>query len=458
MFHHKRQRRLAKMRAATATTAPGIVSMVWSGGSDWVNSKAQIVALASAVPGTLPPSGGSTAAGVFQPWMNCCPPPTLAQVQSVPGKVILSVGGDMAYAATWTAMASSGTIAQWVAYFQNNIFNLGLKGIDWDLEHVPSMTEWNFVGQLTKALKAADPSLLITFTIIGNPGNAIFPPADFLNQYLDACDYLVLMLYGNFMWTVSNYGSWCTFADSTIAALPASAVSKLIYALYPVGQGPACCAPCVQKAVDFVRAGKGKGIAFWCYGGYLGYCNSDFSKTLVTAWIDILNAGGGSGVSDFNAVFPASAPCVGDTSVDGCGATPSSSSTYSCVSGQCIAGSGGSYASQPLCQQACGSTTNTMYGCDVNGNCIKMSGGQYTDGTCNNACVKPLVCSNLGLPLTAGQCADPASQFSCNGQNRCCCAGSVPYPNNVNPTSCSAPCGASTTTTLHARYYKGYIY
>ena len=458
---HSTQRHSA--RAATSTAS--IVSMVWSGGDEWLSSKANIVALSSILPSAM---------SLFQPWACCNSPVTKVQAQSISGTLILSIGGSSANDGGWSDMAKEG-VDKWVGYFKNLFLTSGLNGIDWDLEMITTLSNYDFIGKVSQQLKAAGAT--ITFTIFGNNKNPQFPPLSFLQTYADACTYVVLMLYGgDGMWVDATYGSWCDFASNTVATLPAALQSKYLYALYPSGATHSCCAPCIQKAVDNIRAGNGVGIAFWCYGGYLGACNTPLNLAVVTAWVDVLNEGGGTGVGDFLSAFVS---CTGETATEGCGRSSIPTSTYySCTGSTCSSaplctadGAGcyktstcenncstptqnykcnvstttcgpdasGTYSTYAACTLSCGKVNPQTYDCSC-GACAKStSGGKYTTSDCDGQCsVTPtLPCSSLGISVpTGGACSDTSAQFTCGGQNSCCCFGSIPSPNAINPTSC----------------------
>lgn len=464
----------------TAHESPSLVSMVWSGGKDWLNSKAQIVALATALPAGL---------SSFSPWNNCCSPPTPAQAKTIQGTLILSVGGSNSDDGGWSDMAAGGVNA-WLTYFKNLFLSTGINGIDWDIENinVTNTAVYNFIGQLSQLLRAM--GALVTFTIFGNDKNAWFPPASFLSTYGSSCDYIVFMLYNGGMWTENNWKSWCDHLQETLPFIPQSMMSKFLYAVYPTGGQP-CCAPCIQQAVDNIRGGKGAGVAFWCYGGWLGSCNSAESQKIVEAWVEILNAGGGNGASDYQVAYPL---CKGDTATDGCGRT-SPSTMYSCsgstcqvsttctgttagcydtntcnsscsvpnqnyfctgtscVTSDCALDTFGCYSSYTACMQKCGSPA--MYACTGStcskSNCEAGSTGCYSTSTeCGNSCPPQpsYACSSLGLSVpTGGACSDPSAQFSCNGQTRCCCLDYAPSPSATNPTSC-------VSKTAAARFYR----
>lgn len=484
-----------KTRAMNVKSGPSLVTMVWSGGSDWLTSKAQIVALASA-----PPDSFSN----FKPWNYTSNQPTTQQTSGVPGKVILSIGGSSASSTGWLNMASGGTAA-WLTYFQSMFKETGLQGVDWDLESLPTdatsqTTVYTFVGELSKLLKASN--FIVTFTIFANPGNPGFPPASFLTAYAGACDYIALMCYNNGQYvddTRASYGSWCMYAAKGIAALPAALQGKVLYALYPKGGVYSCCAPCMQQAVDFIRAGKGVGVAFWCEGGWNGSCGN--GKGIVSAWVDILNLGGGNGVADFEVAYPNSAcmdnipgvtgPTQAMTSYNGCGynyacdstkacvqqqsgqyhtsdcggaCSGTTTTTYACVAGVCQQSPNGPYTDsncgsgcgvQPQtyacsgnmckvatngpytdvnCGPGCGQASQ-MYAC-FGSECKTSDTGTYTEFTCGDSCVAAPSCSTLGMSTSTGQCASVAAKFTCNGTTRCCCSGMVPSPSATNPTSC----------------------
>jgi hypothetical protein len=495
----RRHRSARVQNNAKGTSSSSMVTMVWSGGPDWLSSKAQIVALASAVPNACPGVTAPAGTTFFSPWANCCNAPTLAQAKSIPGTLILSIGGSNATG--WTPMATIGTIAQWVSYFQNNVFNLGVHGIDWDLEGLPSNAEWTFVGELTKALKQADPTLLFTFTIMGNVNNAEFPPesSGFLQTYGYLCDHLVFMLYGLGMWAEPSDGqAWCQFLDKTLESVPNNMLSKFLYALWPLGGTVDCCAACIQQAVDYIRVGKGAGVAFWCYGGWLGSCGTSkyqytdpttnitstiTSKMIVESWVEILNAGGGTGVSDFQSVHPG---CTGYTLTNGCGFSnppaqttyqcfgsycfpdtwgtltssncnntcSASSATYDCVSGACKLNTAGTgkYPTN-TCNNDCGSTIQ-MYSC-VSGACKQDPSGQYTYPQCTNACSNPQMyaCDAGGCSMNAkglyssnaaceAACGSSALMYGCvNGSCQKTTGGTYTYK-----ADCDKSCGTTSQT------------
>ena len=469
---------LKPVRAVRAATASKIVTGVWSGGADYKNSQAQIIALASALP---------SAQSSFSPWTSTVNEAPTPQSLNMPGKVILSIGGSAAYPGGWSAMAAGGApnVDNWVGYFKELFAQSGLQGLDFDLENINDPTKpgdttvWEFIGQLSSQLKAA--GFIITFTVFQST-NTDFPPAWFLTKYANACSYIVVMLYNGGMYLPDTHeDSWCSYATQTYKALPQALQSKFVYALYPKGGTNSCCAPCVQKAVDFINAGQGVGIFFWCSGGYLGSCTGGMS--VVEEWVKILNSqGGATTANDFLSAFPS---CTGPSVTDGCGSQVTPTQTYySCGSSGCAANPSCTSATQAgcypysTCNNACG-TPVQYYGCPVDGgtNCIpSTSATPYTNQTaCNTACANPpmyscscgqciqdpagtysssncdgkcneppaLPCSSLGVgvPSTGGSCQVASQQFTCNGQTRCCCLGTVPSPSATNTTACVSGSG-----------------
>ena len=472
-----RHRAAIKSRAATPAPIP---TMVWSGGDDWMNSKASIVALASALPAAM---------ARFDPWTQTVPSAIVPTMVSIPGKLTLSIGGSAASDSGWSAMASGG-VDNWVGYFKNLFVTSGLDGIDWDLENITTTSTYDFIGQVSQQLKAAGHT--ITFTIMQSK-NIMFPPMSFLQTYAGACTYIVLMLYDSGMYVdgpTSPNNSWCDYAANTLAALPPALQSKFMYALYPYNGTPShsCCALCIQQAVDYIRAGKGVGIAFWCFGGYTGACSGELSKQVVAAWVDVLNNGGGSGVDDFMAAFPT---CSSETSKDGCGrdvnptatfyacsgsacnSSPSCTATtpgcyttntcnnecsqqqqmFACTGTACTEDPNGTYTSRQACSLKCGTSTQ-MYSCNC-GACKPDPNGQYSTMDCDGQCSAPTAaCASMGVSVpTGGACGEASAQFTCNGQTRCCCLGTVPFPSATNPTACTTSAAAASRARFYAKRY-----
>lgn len=452
------------MKKVNATTTAPIVTMVWSGGSQWTSSSAQIVALASALP---------AAYGQFNPW-GVVPQPVLpSQVQSLPGKgrVILSIGGSNA--SGWTDMAAT-PVSTWVTYFQNLFTSSGLSGLDFDLEGIDSgsaQTVYNFVGQLATQLKAL--KYLVTFTILQST-NVGFPPAFFWTTYASACDYVVLMLYDIAMYVPDGTGtlSYCDYAANTLAALTAlvpSLKSKFIYALYPypANNGPSgpitrpCCGPCVQAVIDKIRAGNGVGIALWCYGGYLGACSQTTGNGVVEAWVRLLNSGGGSGVQDFVNAYPG---CSGqtDTIGNGCGYYYGCDSTNTCVP------SSTGTIPDVNCNGSCTSAPQ-KWNCDsTQGTCVlKGLTGYDLQSTCNANCSKVVQSGNWNCDTTLKQCTQNgttgyATQDACNTATSCTgpattlmysCNNGACSP-DINGTLTQTECG--TTCPVKYNCFSGY--
>lgn len=589
--------RLAKNSLVNPIPIP---TMVWSGGSRWMNSKAHIVALSSYLPGAIS-TFNTTLSNVCSNPGTSGNPVTPAVTKTMPGYVTLSVGGSNAQMSGWLDMVNEGVNA-WVTLLTSVFTSTGIVGLDWDMEGINGTqaqvdSVYTFIGQLSLALKKAVSGTIITFTMFGNYSNSSFPSASFLNTYADACDYVPFMLYNGGTWVDDpshSWGSWCQYGPATIAKLPLAMQKKVLYGLYPKGGTYSCCAPCIQQVVDFIRSGLGAGVAFWCYDGWLGACNSEASLAIVEAWVEILNAGGGNGVADFEVAYPNSS-CTDSpgnvaipsyTTYNGCGynytcdpttkvCTQSRSgqyhtstcdgactaaTMYSCVNGACTPTPGGAFpdstcgggacSGTPVaptkygcvngkCQlsptgtypdSTCGGTTcpsTNTYGCS-NGQCTQMPNGPYSDSTCggtvcpsakkygcvngvcqvsatgtyaddtcggvscsastmyscvegvcredpsgkypdstcnkmcyqplydciggactestigpftspscNNTCGSTLACGSLGFTAGTSFCGVATEQFTCNGENRCCCFGSHPYPTAVNPTSCS---------------------
>jgi hypothetical protein len=392
-----------------------MLSMVWSGGVEWLKCKSSIIALASAIPTNL---------ANFLPWSSTVPSDvTPSQVSQVTGKVILSIGGSSGGDTGFSAMATDGVDA-WVTYFQNMFKTSGLQGLDWDLEGISQTNNvvWDFVGQLSTKLKAA--GSLITFTIVGNKDNSGFPALSFLNTYLDSCDYVAFMFYNGGMWVDSvplNEFSWCTYLDSVLQLVPAMK-SKCLIGLYPKGGANSCCAPCIQKAVDLVRSGTGAGIALWCQGGYTGSCSQ--GSSIVAAWVDVLNSGGGTSVQDFQVHF---SDCSGPTSYNGCGYK------YACISNSCLQQQTGSYNTND-CSGACASPSGQMYSCNSDtGLCQVDSGGTYNlKSTCDASC----------------KSSNPTVMYSCNSDTGLCQVDSGGTYNLKS--TCDASCTSSNPTVMYS--------
>ena len=181
-------------------------------------------------------------------------------------------------------------------------------------------------------------------------------------------------------------------------------------------------------------------------------------------------------MGDFLAAFPL---CAGATAKDGCGRSVTSQTQYYSCSGSscnvdpsctatkpgcydtstcnnacsvqtqrfkctgiaCSPDDNGAYPNQAACLQGCGQEPQ-MYGCNSCGQCAASPTGTYSTSNCDGQCglKSTLSCSSLGMAVPAGgSCTDPSAQFTCNGDSRCCCLGSVPSPSSVNPTSCTSP-------------------
>jgi hypothetical protein len=502
------QNGLRKKSSQFTHASSPIISMVWTGGNVWPNSKARVVALASSVPSSI-------AKFKFDGSNLGYPAPTPAICATLQGSVIVSIGGSSATPLAWATMAYDGVNA-WVTQFKAMFVATGLRGIDWDLELIidesknpPDLNPpaFDFIGQVSQQLKAEN--YIITFTMFGNV--VALPNSTFLNKYADACTYVTLMLYNGGMWVDNNYGSWCGYASDAIQALPAAMQSKLLYAVYPRGGNYSCCAPCIQQIVDFIRAGKGLGVAFWCEGGYTGDCNAGAS--IVSAWVDILNSNGGSGVADFEVAY-SNSTCFDNktvkavTSFNGCGYNYKCSNsacvqdkngtyqtsdcdgacsgvqpTYNCVNGQCTQATtdgkytestcggnctnvvpptyncvegqctqdtagGGTYQTSN-CEGKCGGASQTLFSCSGTSCVSNNTTGTYLNSDCDGACqAQPSVsCSTLGYSPGTLPCDQTSAQFTCNGETRCCCYNYVPAPNSINPTACVP--STSTPTQLY---------
>jgi len=441
---HRHSNRALKGRNVKAGATGSIVTMVWSGGADWVKSKAHIVALSSVLPGALSTFTAESIVNAVTYLMS----PTLAK--SIPGTVTISFGGSNAGDAEWTAMAAGG-VAAWATFFNNVFVSTGLHGIDWDLEGIVTPSVYDFVGQLSQKLKSMDPTYVITFTVFGNVAKQ--PPVSFFNNYLSACDYVVFMLYNGGPWNAASasYGSWCDYLSQSLKVLPAAVQSKFLYATYPMGGTFLGCAPMIQQMVDNVRAGKGAGVAFWCYGGYNGACEttsigSTSAKGVVEAWVDILNAGGGSGVSDFQTAFP---NCTGPLAENGCGYV--TNSKYACVNNACIQYNNNTYPLPSFSDSTCGGTCSgggggggVKYAC-VNGTCQQSPTGTYSDQTCGGTC---------GTTAPKYGCVNGVCQQSPTGTypDQTCggtCGTTAPKYGCVNGTCQQTPNGAYLTKTCN---------
>jgi hypothetical protein len=356
-------------------------------------------------------------------------------------------------------MAYDGVNA-WVTQFKAMFVATGLRGIDWDLELIidesknpPDLNPpaFDFIGQVSQQLKAEN--YIITFTMFGNV--VALPNSTFLNKYADACTYVTLMLYNGGMWVDNNYGSWCGYASDAIQALPAAMQSKLLYAVYPRGGNYSCCAPCIQQIVDFIRAGKGLGVAFWCEGGYTGDCNAGAS--IVSAWVDILNSNGGSGVADFEVAY-SNSTCFDNktvkavTSFNGCGYN------YKCSNSACVQDKNGTYQTSD-CDGACSGVQPT-YNC-VNGQCTQATtDGKYTESTCGGNCtnVVPPTYNCVNGQCTQATTDGKYTESTCGGN----CTNVVPPTYNCVEGQCTqattggvyneSTCGGNCTNVVPPTY------
>ena len=435
-------------RATAFTTTSRIVSMVWSGADDWQNSTADIVALSSVLPDTL--AAYNLKNPVFQVTNHMTP----ALAKKIPGVVTISIGGSSAGDSEWQSMASGGVTA-WTSFFTNLFNTTGVHGLDWDLENISTPSVYDFIGQLSQQLKKVDPTYVITYTVFGNISKQ--PPLSFYNNYLNGCDYVVFMLYngGPYNATVSGSGSWCDYLDQSLNVLPAAVRTKFLYATYPNGGTVSGCGPLIQQMVDYIRAGKGAGVAFWCYGGWNGVCKNGMST--IDAWVKILNQGGGTGVQQLNVAFPG---CTGPFASSGCGYIPNTQ--YSCINNTCIPNNNSTTA--PLYPDStCGGNCSSgggggggggggtaKFGC-VNGTCQQDPNGTYPDSTCNNSCTSQAT----KYACIAGECkastngtypTKDCGNMCSAGTSKFSCDAGVCKPDPTNGTypdsTCNNACGA----------------
>ena len=291
-------------------TPSGIVTMVWSGSSDWTEPNADIVALASALPSGFSDFQTSWASHIASPQDLPTPDKTSKKPKT---HYILSIGGSNASVGGWTDMATSASLEQWTGWFTNLFKTTGMDGIDWDLENM-SDNELDFVGKLSTILRQS--GYFITITVFGNKDNPSAIHPSFFTAYPDSYDYVPIMLYGSEMWIAQTSNkSWCQYAKEFFTAYP-SITGKIILALYPssgdIGSTSAnCCSPCIEAAVDMITTKEAIGIALWAYGGYLGDGGMQIKKPLVAQILKGLK----ETPINWDTIYP---NCKGPLSTNGC--------------------------------------------------------------------------------------------------------------------------------------------
>ena len=270
-----------------STNKSTLQTAIWSGGAtDWQDllGKVDYIFLATALPQEMTPDINQKYGGAF---LHIDATPELHFTPSLIGnqKVLLSIGGSVATLQGWVHMAQQ-SIDSWVSYFIALKTKFGIGGIDWDIEpdtlYSPNTdTELvnTFLGNLSRALKKADPSYRISVTVFGNAlkytkGQAT---AALMENYIDAIDVIPIMVYNGGMWRKSTYGSWCGYADEFFNLFSDKVKQKTLYAVWIASQskeGADCCGSCISEVLKRVQSGIGAGIAFWCYGGYNGACSN----------------------------------------------------------------------------------------------------------------------------------------------------------------------------------------
>lgn len=281
------------------------VTAVWSGGmTDWQDllGKVDYIFLATALPQDMTTDINKDYGGAFQ-YIDKTPATDFVPSQIGNQKLLLSIGGSNASIAGWLGMAQK-PLQDWVSYFLALKAEFGIGGIDWDIEPdtlyaegADTTTVCTFFGELSRALKKADPMYQVSVTVFGNAtkytkGKAV---AAFMENYIDAIDVIPIMLYNSGMWRDDTYGSWCTYADGFFSLFSSAVAAKTLYAIWMASQSTSnadCCGSCIAEVLSKVSSGVGQGIAFWCYGGYTGACGTPAFKPVTLAVLDQLQKTG----------------------------------------------------------------------------------------------------------------------------------------------------------------------
>lgn len=234
------------------------ITMVWSGGDDYFEINADIVAISSVLPNTdliL----DSTGIKKEQPTGTT--------------KFILSIGGSGASEDGWSNMSNK-SVDDWVDYFTQLKADYYITGIDWDYEGVTTPNVIKFIKILSKQLKNTIPEYLITLTIFGNPESNNGLVSTDINDP-DAFDYIPLMLYNGGQWVGQWEKGWCNYfkkLESTYGNIDV----PYIMGVYPKGgTSGECGSICLNTVIELISQKRAIGIALWCYGGWLGACSDN---------------------------------------------------------------------------------------------------------------------------------------------------------------------------------------
>lgn len=293
-----------------------LVSMVWSGGgklasrqglTPFQSSPATLVALASYPPEPadqmiLDPAevGGDVLKTIWNHITDVVP------TSSDPRKYLLSIGGSTVNLNQWLAFTSSDP-DKLFDIFSRLYTNHNIYGIDWDLEGLTGITQQqlvifvNYILALGARLKQTFGDYVITLTLFASytHNDWITWLAEDINNYprvYNVVDYIVLMLYGETMYTMCNTGesggvSWCGYVaygsskesctlpnyfpagSKTVMDMFHSSGLPLILGVTLHGQF-ACNQECLEQVKAFALdpSNNIKGIAVWCYGAYAVEC------------------------------------------------------------------------------------------------------------------------------------------------------------------------------------------
>ena len=316
---------LAGCQNACASPSPkpswnDLITMVWSGGdplttglTPYQTSTADLVALASALPGS--------SSGFFTNVWNYITgtPPTISD----PNKYLISIGGSSASPEMWINMMNS-DITTIINGFTALYASHNINGIDWDLEGLPAdpTAVVSFCGNVSRILKSTYKDYRITFTIMASyvsPLSANYIIASQINQFPSGTlDYVVLMLYGNTMYTAGSdsasggvaWSSYMLYGNTKLKCLyqqnPAlfptasgavtvvdmfkSSGAKLIIGVILSGTYP-CGNACLQSVYNLCGSSglNISGIAIWCYGAYAAECQCTTSAPQHCAKMKIID-------------------------------------------------------------------------------------------------------------------------------------------------------------------------
>lgn len=212
-------------------------------------------------------------------------------------KYLLTVGGNGVQTSGWRLLTTYKIGI--VAILKELYENYQIKGIDFDYEGQNDVTTFPSLIDIARQMKGLHDDYIVTFTISGN-FNSTQPNisvAEQLKTNADIVDYVVLMMYGDTMWTPENSGgvSWgglakfgnlpkCSTQNNEFTSGSKTAIDMfenkipLILAVtlfgdqqlgtYPCGNA------CLQAVYDLCSNPTNNvvGIAIWCFGSFAKEC------------------------------------------------------------------------------------------------------------------------------------------------------------------------------------------